>query len=151
MDDYLAKPVRPQSLQKTLWRHVVLHRDEPDPAPALMNGASEPPPLLVLDPEVPRSRKLIELVLKNVPQQLDGLEGCVRAAVAADVKASAHKLKGSMLSIGASRVAELAEKMQLAAGRGELPAAGDLARIREEFGSVSVALREELAATAEAT
>ncbi|KYF77736.1 histidine kinase [Sorangium cellulosum] len=151
MDDYLAKPVRPQSLQKTLWRHVVLHRDEPEPTPALTNGASEPAPLLVLDPEVPRSRKLIELVLKNVPQQLDGLEASLRASVAAEVKASAHKLKGSMLSIGASRVAELAEKMQFAAGRGELPATGDLARIREEFDAVSVALKEELAATAQAT
>ncbi|WP_434046008.1 MULTISPECIES: ATP-binding protein [Sorangium] len=151
MDDYLAKPVRPQSLQKTLWRHVVLHRDEPETAPALTSGAREPVSLLVLDPEVPRSRKLIELVLKNVPQQLDGLEASLRASVAAEVKASAHKLKGSMLSIGASRVAELAEKMQFAAGQGELPATGDLARIREEFASVSVALKEELAATAQAT
>ncbi|KYF73771.1 hybrid sensor histidine kinase/response regulator [Sorangium cellulosum] len=151
MDDYLAKPVRPQSLQKTLWRHVVLHRDEPETAPALTSGAREPASLLVLDPEVPRSRKLIELVLKNVPQQLDGLEASLRASVVAEVKASAHKLKGSMLSIGASRVAELAEKMQFAAGQGELPATGDLARIREEFASVSVALKEELAATAQAT
>ncbi|WP_437637314.1 ATP-binding protein [Sorangium sp. So ce854] len=149
MDDYLAKPVRPQSLQKTLWRHVVLHRDEPEPAS--VHGAREPSPLHVLDPEVPRSRKLIELVLKNVPAQLDHLEASIGNAAAAEVKASAHKLKGSMLSIGAARVAELAEKMQLAAGQGELPKAGDLARIRQEFASVSAALKEELAATAEAT
>ncbi|WP_437782497.1 ATP-binding protein [Sorangium sp. So ce1097] len=151
MDDYLAKPVRPQSLQKTLWRHVVLHRDEPAPTSVRTSGARTPAPLHVLDPEVPRSRKLIELALKNVPAQLDHLEASIGNAQAAEVKASAHKLKGSMLSIGAARVAELAEKMQLAAGQGELPRADDLARIRQEFDSVSVALKEELAATAEAT
>ncbi|AUX40220.1 histidine kinase [Sorangium cellulosum] len=151
MDDYLAKPVRPQSLQKTLWRHVVLNRDEPE-LEATASGAGRPQAApLVLDPEVPRSRKLIELVLKNVPAQLDHLEASVREAVAGEVLASAHKLKGSMLSIGASRVAALAEKMQLAAGQGELPLAGELERIRQEFDSVSVALREELAATAKAT
>ncbi|WP_437735531.1 ATP-binding protein [Sorangium sp. So ce1335] len=151
MDDYLAKPVRPQSLQKTLWRHVVLHRDEPEPAPLSASGARLPALLHVLDPEVPRSRKLIELVLRNVPGQLEHLDASVGKAEAAEVKASAHKLKGSMLSIGASRVAELAEKMQLAAGRGELPKTGDLEQIRQEFDAVSVALREELASTAQAT
>ncbi|WP_437907765.1 response regulator [Sorangium sp. So ce327] len=151
MDDYLAKPVRPQSLQKTLWRHVVLSRDEPpssrSPSAPELEAARAP----VLDPEVPRSRKLIELVLKNVPAQLDGLEAVIRSAVAAEIKANAHKLKGSMLSIGAARVAELAEKMQLAAGQGELPQAGDITRLRDEFDSVSAALKEELAATAKAT
>ncbi|MDC0682861.1 response regulator [Sorangium atrum] len=151
MDDYLAKPVRPQSLQKTLWRHVVLSREEPGSSPSLSAAATEAESAPVLDPEVPRSRKLIELVLKNVPAQLDGLEGVIRSAVAAEIKANAHKLKGSMLSIGAGRVAELAEKMQLAAGQGEVPQARDLARIRDEFDAVSVALKEELAATAKAT
>ncbi|WP_437678674.1 ATP-binding protein [Sorangium sp. So ce131] len=151
MDDYLAKPVRPQSLQKTLWRHVVLNRDEPEPEAAPAGSVREPAAPLVLDPEVPRSRKLIELVLRNVPAQLDCLDTSVREAVAREVMANAHKLKGSMLSIGAARVAELAEKMQLAAGQGELPRAGDLEQIRQEFDSVSVALREELAATAKAT
>ncbi|MGK4006982.1 response regulator [Sorangium sp. So ce1036] len=151
MDDYLAKPVRPQSLQKTLWRHVVLHRGEPDQDPALASAAKDPAVRPVLDPEVPRSRKLIELVLKNVPAQLDSLDDCIQGAVAPEVMASAHKLKGSMLSIGAARVAELAEKMQLAAAKGELPQNGDLARIRQEFDAVSVALKEELAATAKAT
>ncbi|WP_437624761.1 response regulator [Sorangium sp. So ce1151] len=144
MDDYLAKPVRPQSLQKTLWRHVVLHRDEPEPVSARAMNGKQPAALPVLAPEVPRSRKLIELVLKNVPSQLDGLEAAIRDALVAEVKASAHKLKGSMLSIGASRVAELAEKMQHAAGQGELPRTDDLARLRQEFDSVSIALREEL-------
>ncbi|WP_437280386.1 response regulator [Sorangium sp. So ce375] len=151
MDDYLAKPVRPQSLQKTLWRHVVLNREEPGSAPSRRGADMAPSSGPVLDPEVPRSRKLIELVLKNVPVQLDGLEGVIRSAVAAEIKASAHKLKGSMLSIGASRVAELAEKMQHAAAQGELPDTSDLARIRDEFDSVSIALKEELAATAKAT
>lgn len=151
MDDYLAKPVRPQSLQKTLWRQVILHRDEPEPAPALTSVGKEPAALLVLDPEVPRSRKLIELVLKNVPEQIDSLEAAIREAMAAEVRASAHKLKGSMLSIGASRVAELAEKMQLAAAGGELPQMGDLTRMRQEFDSVSIALREELATATKAT
>ncbi|WP_437591592.1 response regulator [Sorangium sp. So ce1000] len=152
MDDYLAKPVRPQSLQKTLWKHVVLSRDEPGSSPSLPRvDEEESVDAPVLDPEVPRSRKLIELVLKNVPVQLDGLEGVIRDAAAAEIKASAHKLKGSMLSIGASRVAALAEKMQHAAGRGDVPHPDDLARLRAEFDSVSIALKEELAATAKAT
>ncbi|WP_437969258.1 response regulator [Sorangium sp. So ce260] len=151
MDDYLAKPVRPQSLQKTLWRHVVLNRDEPEPGPLLVDTGKAPAVLPVLDPEVPRSRKLIELVLKNVPGQLDTLEAAFKEAMTKEVMASAHKLKGSMLSIGASRVAELAEKMQLAAGQGELPRNGDLARMRQEFASVSAALREELTRAAQAT
>ncbi|WP_437601145.1 response regulator [Sorangium sp. So ce590] len=151
MDDYLAKPVRPQSLQKTLWRHVILNRDEPELTTTLPGADKDPSALPVLDPEVPRSRKLIQLVLKNVPGQLDSLEAAFLEAMTKEVMASAHKLKGSMLSIGAPRVAELAEKMQLAAGQGNLPRKGDLARIRREFDSVSAALTEELAATAEAT
>ncbi|XXX78946.1 ATP-binding protein [Sorangium sp. So ce134] len=151
MDDYLAKPVRPQSLQKTLWRHVVLNRDEPEPGAPLPDATKAPAVLPVLDPEVPRSRKLIELVLKNVPVQLDSLESAFKEAMTREVMASAHKLKGSMLSIGAARVAELAEKMQLAAREGELPRTGDLAQLRQEFDSVSVALEQELAATAKAS
>ncbi|WP_437612075.1 ATP-binding protein [Sorangium sp. So ce834] len=151
MDDYLAKPVRPQSLQKTLWRHVVLNRDEPEPGPLLPDADRPSPVLPVLDPEVPRSRKLIELVLKNVPGQLDSLESAFKEAMTKEVMASAHKLKGSMLSIGAARVAELAEKVQLAAREGDLPRKGDLSRLRQEFDAVSVALRQELAATAKAS
>jgi signal transduction histidine kinase/DNA-binding response OmpR family regulator len=147
MDDYLTKPVRVDALRKTLARllgdgeRATTESDPPDLVSAEM--ASTIPEL----DSTRRSAKVIELVLKHVPQQLDALEAALQSSDAVATRAQAHKLKGSTASIGARRMATVSEALQRAAETGDLggaPAA--MKSLRTSFSNVRVLLERELAA-----
>jgi HPt (histidine-containing phosphotransfer) domain-containing protein len=77
----------------------------------------------MLDAKVRRSRKLIELFLRSMPQQLDELGTALASGTASDVRALAHKAKGSCLAVGATAMVEAAERLQRVAEAGELASA----------------------------
>lgn len=161
MDDYLTKPVRVDALRKTLARLL----GESGRAPADGNRASDPPATSApLDfagslPELDttrRSAKVIELVLKHVPAQLEALAQSVESGNATDARAHAHKLKGSAASIGARRMAGIAETLQSWAEAGDLKGAPSaIEALRVCFGAVRTRLEGDLvvahAAMADAT
>jgi signal transduction histidine kinase/CheY-like chemotaxis protein/HPt (histidine-containing phosphotransfer) domain-containing protein len=71
-----------------------------------------------LDPTIPRSEKIVELYLKLVPQMIAEIDAAVAQGDADKVRQTAHKLKGSCLSLGTKRIAQACHAIELAAGSG---------------------------------
>jgi CheY-like chemotaxis protein len=152
MDDYLTKPVRVDALRKTLARLL-----DGDGERERASTESDPQELVYAEvanniPELDdtrRSAKVIELVLKHVPMQLDALEAAIESSDATATRAQSHKLKGSTASIGARRMAAVSEALQRASESGDLSSAPAAMRsLRTSFATVQVALEVELARTA---
>lgn len=89
----------------------------------------------------------MELFLKHVPLQLGELRDAQVRGVAPEVRAHAHKLKGSCLAIDAPRMAKVAESLQREADCGDLSGAERLvSELEERFEVVRDALERELSA-----
>ena len=143
MDDYLSKPVRSSSLDKVIRRYAKTKALPPKVAAPLPAGGEAEP---YLDSAISRSAKLIDLFLKNLPTQLDAIETAATQGKAADLRAHAHKTKGSCLALGAKSMAQTAEKLQTLAETGKLDGSRDLvAAIRNQFGKVALELGRERA------
>jgi HPt (histidine-containing phosphotransfer) domain-containing protein len=112
----------------------------PEPDDAAPSGHL--PGLVALD----RSPELIELFVSRTPELLRRLEQSLAAGAAEDTQRAAHKLKGSCLAIGAPRMANAAEKMQLDSQAGDLRAASEqLVRLRAHYAEFERQLRPERA------
>jgi signal transduction histidine kinase/CheY-like chemotaxis protein len=138
MDDYLTKPIPVRLLETTLARWIagtelssaasgayppvsvdgVVQRAENDAA--LQDVPSAALESAELDPEVPRSPRVIELFLRLGPQQIETLKAAARAADREQLRVSSHKLKGSAASLGARALADLCGELQGEAERGEI-------------------------------
>ncbi|MFZ5895075.1 MAG: ATP-binding protein [Myxococcota bacterium] len=133
MDDFLSKPFRPSSLEKLLQRYArrsgAPQRSERD-----------------LDPGAKRSHKLIRLFLERMPEQLSSLRSAFEAADAGQVRALAHRIKGSALALAAERMSESAEALQRAAESGALSAGeAPLKQLERQYQTVAALLEQELA------
>lgn len=65
-----------------------------------------------LDANTPRSETVTKIFLKHAPAQVAALGQALEAGDAAQISATAHKLKGSCLAIGAPRMAELCASLE---------------------------------------
>ncbi len=131
MDDYLAKPLRAHSLERMLERYAggdVVEDDSSSSDRASLTGY-EPTgkKLAELDMTIKRSPKLVSLFVARVPDNLEELDKAIETGDAGAVRASAHKLKGSCLAIGAEVMAKEAETLQFEAENGDLVQADDRA------------------------
>lgn len=98
-----------------------------------------------LTPGVKRSERLIRLFLEHVPVQIDELAEAIEAGDTTQVRAHAHKLKGSCLAIMAEPMAKAAEALQFDAEAGDLSRAPRLIdELAERFMTVSGLLHQEL-------
>jgi signal transduction histidine kinase/DNA-binding response OmpR family regulator len=106
MDEYVSKPVSPSALAALLERWL--------PVVSEVSAISGPRRYSerALDPERARSPRVVELFLKLAPAQVDALLEAATVGDVAHVKASAHKLRGSSLGIGAPRMARLCEELE---------------------------------------
>jgi HPt (histidine-containing phosphotransfer) domain-containing protein len=112
------------------------------PPPALRSDH----PALELDPEVERSSKLCSLFITHAPRTLKALDAALAAESADEAGASAHKLKGSCLALGAGVMAGTAAAAQKAAESQELDAARQHAvELRMQLSRVLDLLQRELA------
>ena len=113
MDDYVTKPLNSKLLRETLerwWPRESLWPCQP-------NGASllPPPPAPnegALDPLVERSSGVVRVFLRHVPDQLASLASALSSNDLEAVRAAAHKLKGSCLSVGVPRMAVLCATLE---------------------------------------
>ncbi len=99
MDDYLTKPITLKALSRALGQWL---------PPAEQGSDTE----VILNPDVRRSPKVVELFTQLVPGQIDELALAVSADDAAAVKAHAHKLKGSCHAIGAPLMARTCQALE---------------------------------------
>ncbi|HTV24594.1 MAG TPA: ATP-binding protein, partial [Polyangiaceae bacterium] len=105
MDDYLTKPLRSNVLERTLALHLETE--------ARTQHSSHPPaPPVELDPEVPRSSKLVRLFIDRMATQLDSLDAAISAPDRETLGQIAHKIKGGCLSVGAQRMAQVAASLE---------------------------------------
>jgi signal transduction histidine kinase/DNA-binding response OmpR family regulator len=143
MDDYLSKPLKPQSLERMLQRYV----GEFEPVDEFEYSIEAQSESCDLDMQVQRSARLCKLFIDKVPETLDELDQAVADKDAKRVREKAHKLKGSCLAIGAEPMAKLSERLQFEAEGGKLERSGSrAAELREHYARVARLLHRELGA-----
>jgi CheY-like chemotaxis protein len=130
MDGYIAKPVRAAELFAAIeglrGGGGPEPAPEPTPEPALDTAVDWPAALDYVGGDRRLLGEMIDLFLEECPRWLDELREAVRVGRAADVKRTAHNLKGSMAHFGARGAYEAARALEMM-GRsgmlGEAPAA----------------------------
>jgi two-component system, sensor histidine kinase and response regulator len=160
MDDYVAKPVKPEELVAVLERWISYADEEKatvleasDDSTAREDSAEDPLDRSVLaslcelqeegEPNI--LDELIELFLTDVPPQLVDLWEAVEAGDACSVERIAHTLKGSTANMGAKRMEALCTELEQIGRSEDLVAAPALiSPLKEEFGRVRTAFEEEL-------
>jgi CheY-like chemotaxis protein len=169
MDDFLSKPFRPSTLDGILRRYSERNSatdsdseastSEGNASPAGSSPAASSPAASSpaassqiigssedLDPVASRSEKLIRLFLERMPGQLEALGRAIEAGDAAQIRAHAHKIKGSALAVVAQRMSETATEMQHQAEAGNLsPSPLELRRLLAQYAVVADMLKLELA------
>jgi CheY-like chemotaxis protein/HPt (histidine-containing phosphotransfer) domain-containing protein len=159
MDGYLTKPARADTLRAALERWTAARRSgqsgpmrAPSPPPETLR---EPPPSdptstpeeiarapVLADEE--RPARLVELFLDRTPPLIEELRRAIERADTGELRARAHKLKGSCLAVGAERMALLAAQLQHAGEHGDARAAErGLAPLLEQWSSVRERLERE--------
>lgn len=126
MDDYVAKPIQPASLQALIERWAPQHTTTPlDSADTMLVDESLVSELAGLDePGAPSMlRGLITDYLEETPAVLSAINQHWHRGDAAEIARRAHKLGGTSASLGASAVAGACRRIEQHAGRdGDLQA-----------------------------
>ena len=153
MDDFLTKPVDSSRLASVLRAHA----DEAGPASAPPVGSPRVAPVVatggVLDAR--RIEELLEMgvgaevlvhravdnFVSRVPETVAGLQAAVARDDGDELRALAHRLKGSALNLGAARVAEVSLALEETGREGcAEEAAPLLAELEAALGEASAAL-----------
>jgi PAS domain S-box-containing protein len=143
MDDYVAKPIRPDVLAEALKGVRPLARDAVPPAEnaqALLDGAA-----LESLRELGGDDFLVEVIdtfLADVPTLLASLHHAVEEGDTALVRRAAHTLKSNGATLGATEFAELCRELEQRAKDGRLTEApGLVAQIDQARGALERALQ----------
>jgi len=112
MDDYVTKPLNTKVLREALERWWP--RDSMWPCRPTGTSDQPPPPAAIqtLDPNVERSAAVVRVFLRHVPEQLATVASAISSSDAQAVRAAAHKLKGSCLSVGVPHMAALCASLE---------------------------------------
>ena len=159
MDDYITKPVRLEALEAALARWVPLRAAANGSGVALRaaSGAG----CESIDPEVMLELKdlsrgsesgdflgeLIDMFYGELGTRLHSVREAVRGRLFGAMDERAHELKGSCLSLGLARMADLCGRLEALARQGQTEGAEILLQqIEREAGSVRPQLEAERAA-----
>jgi CheY-like chemotaxis protein len=162
MDDYLAKPLRPEELDRVLRRwapKTTKHSDaeaaavEVTPDPAL---AAEGPLNLARVEQLSSElgsigalRRPVELFGTQTPELLAGMRSAIDARDVGAVRGNAHKLKGGCMTLAATHMAELCAELEGEVSAGSLVGATALVeQIEGAFEEAHAALCDLLSSDA---
>ena len=150
---FISKATEKEHLVAEIRRWI----DRPSPAAGEPGEREEPPGHSSLDEVVRRSQieplvaaggDLLERMIAAFERQLEPRLGSLRTAAAAgtagQVGDDAHFLKGSCRSLGAQKLVDLLEAMELAASSGHTPSPAEVEAVVAESDRVTRALREIL-------
>ena len=146
MDDYVAKPVTPQSLAAVLGKWLpspVSHVQIPHSGGGqlIQNEAGLSVTLTVFDRQafahrmmgdIQLAREIMECFLESVPQQIQGLAECLRDEDNVAAERQAHTLKGASASVGGEALRAVAGAIENALHSGDRHRALDLLPELEE-------------------
>jgi PAS domain S-box-containing protein len=158
MDDYLAKPLRPEELDRVLarWAPRAMRARKAERRRSQRRRERAPAPTSPLDPAgVERLRSefgstetlagLIEVFATEIAELLAETRRAAEAGDAACVRRNAHQLRGDCATLAASHMAELCRKLEIQAGEGSLEGAIGLVKgIKDAFHETHAALLVEL-------
>jgi HPt (histidine-containing phosphotransfer) domain-containing protein len=175
MDDYLAKPVRPQDVRTILERwapiasglRAVSSAVSPTPTtstgePAAGPSAAQSPPKVVAEPppvdmerlvdfsdgNEENLRELVDLYLKQTSEQLEQLKAAVAASDPQEIKRLAHSAAGASATCGMGGLVMLLRELERQGLEGKLNNASDLCQqVLVEFKRIQSYLTDEHAMT----
>ncbi len=151
MDDYIGKPVRPESLDGVIARIPTLAIADGRAAGNPIEAGGEPadgdapadelPPIFdaslladVCGDDQETRRQLVELFLGQAASQVEQLAAALAAGDKGSVERVAHGLKGSSATMGAMRLADVSDRICEASRAGRLDSeAGLQAELRRSF------------------
>jgi CheY-like chemotaxis protein len=152
MDDYIAKPVRPEDVRTVLerWGSSAASADPktpvaaaPAPASAPAATAKEEPPVDLdrlkdlTDGNEDNLRELVELYIKQTALQMEQLQAAVKGNVADEVRRVAHSCAGASATCGITRLVPLLRDLEQQGYEGRLTNAAELAgKAVQEFEQV---------------
>ncbi len=118
MDDYISKPLDPSSLKAALDRQTAGRSSDPVPGEDPLKPLRETLVGFRRRFPVESFERICEEFLSSTPKLLADLENAALAGEPDLVQSLAHKLKGSMGTLGATRMAETAQQLQTGASAG---------------------------------
>ena len=159
-NDYLVKLPPRHDLVACIRRHAAAGAVDPDPTtvPEGAEAASPDDPDETLDRRVIEGFReagtdgvpefmvaLIDQFIEEAASQVEGLRGARERSDGGALKAAAHSLKGSSLTMGATRLAALCKQMEYQADRqpGGAATSALMAQLDREFVKVRHALEAE--------
>jgi CheY-like chemotaxis protein/HPt (histidine-containing phosphotransfer) domain-containing protein len=120
MDDYLSKPIQPQSLKEVIGRWV--DKGVPEKPEAALADSSEASEVFDKSGFLERLggdeslfRKLLSMFLDDAPMQIEKMQQHLKDEDLAGVQLRAHSLKGVAMSIGGKALQEVASEIEVAA------------------------------------
>ena len=147
MDDYVAKPVRPEDVRKIieLWGERILQDHSKEVAPSVDNGATTPAATLqaqesnsdedpvdmdrlleFTDGSADNLRELVMLYLTQTTEQFDKLQVAVTDGNAAEVRRVAHSCAGASATCGMRHLVPLLRELERQGREGKLTTAGNV-------------------------
>ncbi len=157
MDDYLAKPVRPDDLRAVLARFLGVGPDPEAPGVAVTPAAADEAGVgrsglvdlahldalgVLAEDDRATLRELVSLFAVETPEQIARIEDGIDAGLPATVERAAHTLKGSSMSLGAVTIGTLASELVRRAREGSIDGAAELvAEIDAAFGRTMAEFR----------
>jgi signal transduction histidine kinase/AmiR/NasT family two-component response regulator/HPt (histidine-containing phosphotransfer) domain-containing protein len=142
MNDYLAKPVRPEAVQSVLERWgPQISRPIPHPPPPLHTLTPTPNPTAPDEPPVDLERltemsgpdeasvrELTDLYLTQTDQQMRELQTAIQSHAAQEIEHLAHKAAGASSTCGMTAIVPPLRELERQAHEGHLDQADDLYR-----------------------
>jgi CheY-like chemotaxis protein/HPt (histidine-containing phosphotransfer) domain-containing protein len=140
MDDYIAKPVRPQALSDMLEAWIT--KQEASPITEAIACNVEPKPdvfdktslLNRLMGDEALAEEILGEFMEDVPRKFVALKEALGNGDAAAVHHQAHTLKGASANVGASALEKIAYQVEVAGEAGDLTEAGMLvSQLEKQF------------------
>jgi CheY-like chemotaxis protein/HPt (histidine-containing phosphotransfer) domain-containing protein len=121
MDDYIAKPILPASVQQLIERWSPQRAPTPGDVPDSLVDEAILKELAALDePESPSIvRGLLSDYINETPAALSAIKQHLHTGDMTELGRRAHKLAGTSASLGAKGVAEVCYRIEHSVGRGE--------------------------------
>ena len=140
MNDFLAKPVRKQNLEQTLYRWLAPKKKPTNAPPASPSNRTEE----VIDAKLFTEFKtdtheawpsILEISLLSFQESIQIMAKAVQQRDGDTLSKTAHKLKSSGWQLGAMRLGNLAEKLELA---GQTPAMAEAPALFADLEKITV-------------
>jgi CheY-like chemotaxis protein len=161
MDDYLAKPVRPEEVRKLVERWGMMINasgsaepvETPTASPTGTRSETENEPVVdmarlldLTDGTTESLNELVTLYLTQTSGQLDQLAAAARANQAKDVRRVAHSCAGASATCGINRLVPILRELERQGDEGKLTNAVELCqKAADEFARVRTSLEAHLA------